>query len=65
VVRWDSAVNTEAFNQHSLGLAWTLIPVLILGMGMLLLFIKFSFAADIPLEGMLFSVAIIGHVYSL
>ena len=65
VIRWEDAVDAEAFNQHSLGLAWTLIPALIAGLGMILLMLKFRFAADIPLKLMLFIVIILGHAYTL
>jgi signal transduction histidine kinase len=65
VLIWREAVTTQTFNQHPLGVIWTVIPMLFLLGGMALLFERYSFAADIPLKLLFLGVVLVGHAYTL
>ena len=65
VSSWRDVAATEDFNQHNLGLLWTVIPIGIVLMGSLLLLFQYNFAADIPLKLLFFAVILMGHIYTL
>jgi len=65
VYTWQQVVDTEKFNQHTLGFAWTIIPMVFSLAGMLLLFSRYSTAADIPLKFLFWVLVVAGHGYAL
>ncbi|MFP4322149.1 MAG: ATP-binding protein, partial [Anaerolineales bacterium] len=65
IVLWNDAAPTARFNQHSLGLAWTLIPLLIAVPAAVLVFVRYQDAADIPLKVLFWGILAGGHAFTL
>lgn len=64
-VRWIPAPVAAGFNTTSLGLAWTIIPLMAAGIGVAILILRIRMVIDAPLKIVLCIVAAIGYGYTL
>jgi signal transduction histidine kinase len=65
IITWREEPATAQFNRHNLGIAWTCIPVVFILLGIGLLFLRYQFAADIPLKLLFMLIILVGHLYTL
>ncbi|NDJ84872.1 MAG: hypothetical protein GYB66_03210 [Chloroflexi bacterium] len=59
---WDP---DQDFNTQSYAVSWIFVPVVLSGLGILLLLTRYRFVADIPLKLVFFAVFLAGHAFTL
>lgn len=64
-IRWEPLSETNDFNSHILGFAWTLGPALLIFGAIWLLLTRYNQTADVPLKLIFFVVLLIGYSYTL
>ncbi len=55
----------QDFNTQDFAISWTFIPLLLAGLSILLLIVRYNHVADIPLKLLFFLLIIAGHAYTL
>ena len=64
-VQWPTLAGSTDFNLSVYGLAWTLIPVIISALGIILVVAYFRLVADAPLKLVFFTVLLLGYIGTL
>ncbi|HML22239.1 MAG TPA: ATP-binding protein [Aggregatilinea sp.] len=65
VIVWHPIADTEEFNRHALGVAWTAGTIVLLIVGLGLLWTRYSDTADLPLKSLFFLALLAGYGYTM
>jgi signal transduction histidine kinase len=64
-VDWSSIYVQTDFNLSSYGVAWTFVPAVLAGLGLLLTVLYFRLVTDAPLKMVYFAVLLLGYAYTI
>ncbi|HLU08170.1 MAG TPA: ATP-binding protein [Oceanobacillus sp.] len=64
-VEWSTLYTQTDFNLSSYGVAWTFVPAVLSGLGLLLTVLYFRYVTDAPLKMVFFAVLVIGYGFTI